>query len=1539
MKRLLSVVAAVVLLSTAFEAQAETYKKTVTWNNAKTSGWFTDPDLWNGEVAPADDPWVCGQFGDNTVSLLLTCPAGGSSTFASYEILNNTNVNYDRTVTIDTTQGMWTHGPSKWLSSWQGFAFKGNNQIFNLESINSSSSNVMFTLSGGTLTFHSGKKLQLVLDGATWNMYDPPHADGVKVGGASLYVGVSGANPHFIVTNNACLRMKDLFLRGNGNGGNQRISIYGGSHYLSQTLMVNDGCSADNLANTCRVDLVDAEMSANAFTIGNLAQSGSPAAPPNAAVTDIINLRGSTRLTMRSNGNYIGYSCTRNPKGTHAFLNLSDDAVLTLPDAGSGSTELWIGANKTGSANFNHATLSMKDNSQLVFRGRINVGCSPYCDAKLLLSGNAVLKRDASLYSGNNTPVIVGQNAFATGVVEVVDHACIADYAGDRTGYTFGFGDDSEKAVGILNVRDSGTVDIGSGTLSVGRSVKSTGFASFTDNATVVAGSILLGADATSTTCEPGCWCHVDGAGATLTLGTSFGIRGVDSTFDLTNGTVTVNGSSVSVSEKEFHRGNTLSLFGGTFSAPKATVSVAAAAGATGTVNLKGGTLTARGLVGGSGTATLNADGSQFVAAPSADSAFLGGFATATLGARGLTVDTSAQTLTTSQAFADADAAEGLLVKTGAGTLVASANSDHAKTYVDGGTLKLGAGVTHYGKSLAADHNGVVSLEGAATTLAVDSLTLGDATTDGAVTLDAGDTIVVADALTVNNGSIILAGEPEDGEYTVFTSETELADGIADCLRVINRASGKSYVFARAADGKSVTLTIADATPQTMTWTGATDSDFSKTSNWADAPAHVPGENDTAVFPDGAMSTVVSLGRRSVGQLAFTGVADYTLSGELLRDTFAIMAAGGEVTIDVPMQPNATLTVTNDAGALTLAGDIVAPAGTLTKGGKGELVLAGTNVGYVVKTVLGGGRLTGTSAAAFGPADASADAIAVAMEAGAGNVLSFDNAEPLTLRRGVTVTGNAPVAIDVRDADVEFAEPLTLADGGFVKTGPGRLTLNYPAGTFSLSRKQGDCGGNKSPSGDVTFGDDGNTPAWTGLAGMSILDGTLYVKGQGATKTTIDQKQWGYVGGGNWKPEGNPRLVFDSVTANVGGSGFWWWLGWNVPERDDGGRTTVSLALVNGAAVEGDTLHLGYDSGCHADIWIAITNSTMKASYGYWMPRLAVDGVTHVRLSGSTAKMESTTTNQAGDAGFGIGGAVDFVAENGATMTMATGASNGTQLKIGSGAKGTVKFGKDAVLTGCGFRSNSSTALAGALEFVFDGAKFNYYNGPVLSCVAQQDQVSFTVAEGGLDLVAPSGRKPQLTFPFGGVGKLTKSGAGELMLGPCIANHYNGTKPVTNDVPVVACAKFAITDGTVKCSAADVISPNTAVEIADGYVLDLGGFSQTSGPVTGPGTVRNGTFTGKVGYVPSATAADVPTFENVTFGERGVLRVDFGVTDDPATALPKDTPLVLFKLGADATPTRIRGVNRGRGIGTLFTTVDGTVYATAQDVGLMIFIR
>lgn len=166
--------------------------------------------------------------------------------------------------------------------------------------------------------------------------------------------------------------------------------------------------------------------------------------------------------------------------------------------------------------------------------------------------------------------------------------------------------------------------------------------------------------------------------------------------------------------------------------------------------------------------------------------------------------------------------------------------------------------------------------------------------------------------------------------------------------------------------------------------------------------------------------------------------------------------------------------------------------------------------------------------------------------------------------------------------------------------------------------------------------------------------------------------------------------------------------------------------------------------------------------------------------------------------------------------------------------------GNALLTTGLTFRANNSGALGCTLASGATGVSGPVFTGGTLQFAVANISSSLPImlmSQGGT--FDTTGNHATLSGAIGGSGGLTKIGAGTLTLSG--AGSYSGP---TN-----------VSAGTLQAGAANVLSPNSAFAIASGATVDLNGFNQTIGGLSGTGAVVN-----NGGVTPTLTMANGATF-------------------------------------------------------------------------------
>jgi autotransporter-associated beta strand protein/YVTN family beta-propeller protein len=205
-------------------------------------------------------------------------------------------------------------------------------------------------------------------------------------------------------------------------------------------------------------------------------------------------------------------------------------------------------------------------------------------------------------------------------------------------------------------------------------------------------------------------------------------------------------------------------------------------------------------------------------------------------------------------------------------------------------------------------------------------------------------------------------------------------------------------------------------------------------------------------------------------------------------------------------------------------------------------------------------------------------------------------------------------------------------------------------------------------------------------------------------------------------------------------------------------------------------------------------------------------------------------------ASFGLGVSPDgttvyVITNGGTTLTPIDTATNtaGTPIMVGgSQFPGICSNGNALLATGLIFKANVSGALActmasgptGSAGPVFTGGTMKFAGANISSALP----IALMAAGGIFDT---AGNNATLSGAIDGAGGLTKVGLGTLTL--IGAGTYAGPT--------------AVNAGTLQAGAANAFSPLSAYSIATGTILNLDGFNQTIGSLTGSGNVTLGSAT------------------------------------------------------------------------------------------------
>ena len=367
----------------------------------------------------------------------------------------------------------------------------------------------------------------------------------------------------------------------------------------------------------------------------------------------------------------------------------------------------------------------------------------------------------------------------------------------------------------------------------------------------------------------------------------------------------------------------------------------------------------------------------------------------------------------------------------------------------------------------------------------------------------------------------------------------------------------------------------------------------------------------------------------------------------------------------------------------------------------------------------------------------------------------------------------------------------------------GEITVN--GGTVairnggSVINAAGEIAKDAGTTGTVTV--DGASSVWTNSSGVLVgiganSNGTLNV-----------------INGGNILQTGGDGIVGYGATgtATVDGAGSKWinsgatsaiQVGW--------GSGNGTLSIINGGSVSDTFGQIGYSgtgAGSGGTVTVDGAGSTWTNS-----SNLNVGAYGNATLNITNSGSVSSATAVVGN-GTGANGTV--------TIDSAGSWTNSGVLKLGQGGSGTLNLNGAVGARGV-LQTQSITKGQGTAAVNFDGGilRAASFNSDLLGNFAAGD---VTINAGGA-FIDSNGGSGSLSAPLGGVGALTKQGAGSLTLTG--TNTYaGGTVIESGTLQVVGTGTLGATTG--------------ALSVANGATLDLGGTSQTVGALWGAGNITS----------------------------------------------------------------------------------------------------
>ena len=789
-------------------------------------------------------------------------------------------------------------------------------------------------------------------------------------------------------------------------------------------------------------------------------------------------------------------------------------------------------------------------------------------------------------------------------------------------------------------------------------------------------------------------------------------------------------------------------------------------------------------------------------------------------GSGGVIRDTSGGTLT-----GGLFGSTGTLTKTGSGTLTLGTASSYTGAYVvTEGRLRAGvANVIAAGSGLMLDSAGSFDLNNLDQSIngpltGSGEITLGSATLTVASNVDsifAGRIVGTGGVTKAGAGTLTLAERSEHTGWTMVNAGT-LQTGISDALR---------FSKLQVDTGATFDLNGHDQFLDVVTGTG----------NIALGGATLTTGGSSSFAFDGVIS--------SYGRLTKTGTGRLTLGGANTYEGFLTVSDGTVAAgranalssfVEVSLESAGTLAldgfdqtvfslsgegaVSLGAGTLTIggapsttfAGTITGTGGLVTNGG-GTLTLSGQNF-YTGQTTVAGGTLRSGGAGAF----SSRSAFTV----GAGGTLDLNGSNQTIASlsgNGVVTLGAGTLTLGGNNSNTLFSGSLT-GSGGLTKVGGGTQTL---AGASSYA------GATIVDAGTLAIAAAGALPSGSAI---TINDaGTLRLDGFSTSLRSI---------------QGTGTLELNRASASVGGDNSSFTFAGRLAGTGTLTKTgTGAFTLLGAASYSGATTVAG------GTLRAAATNRLSAAS------DLTVDSGAVLDLGGFSQTIGSLSGSGRVDLGAGT-----LTAGGSGASTIFRGvlAGSGGLHKTGAGiltlagantysGPTTVDAGTLAVGTPDALRSNGTITINEAGTLRLDGVS--------TSLGAIQGTGTLEI-NGAVASVGADGGSATFAGRLTGNGSLTKTGSGTFTLGGR-ASHSGLT---------------TVAGGSLRAGAEGSLSPVSDVTVNSGAVLDLGGYSQTIGSLSGSGRVDLGAGTLTAGGSGASTI-----FSGVLAGMGGLTKTGSGV--------------------------------------------------------------
>ena len=897
--------------------------------------------------------------------------------------------------------------------------------------------------------------------------------------------------------------------------------------------------------------------------------------------------------------------------------------------------------------------------------------------------------------------------------------------------------------------------------------------------------------------------------------------------------------------------------------------------------------------------------------ASSSASPFMGYLGSATLGAKGLTLDNRNKLETyVKQDFGNVEGESGELRVTGGSTIQYEGAFSASKLTLNGATFKLATAATTCGTALTVNRGAVFSMAGDSAAIELDELTVDG----GTLTLDPGDVITVKGAASVSGMVLDWTSVPTDPTgFLVVEGEMDEATEMAirNALSTTLVEAGKHIGFTvTREDGKvtfSVQLKDNDPVPESanVSWTGASGSAWSTADNWDPS---VPAAENRAVFGDVAQKSVTVGEAASVGALRFTadgyqvgGEGPLTITGEQGAAEIAVDAGSQKIT--TPVKALSVTAVPVAAGSsLELAGSVT--GGGLAKSGTGALTLSGANMFY-----------GGFSSAAGVVTVRDDEALSCGTTAKAqlnGGTLTFeaDGEEPLKLVNAPLVaaaTAEATTVVFDVTHDVEL-DDFSMTGGAFFKRGAGTMTVNVTpekpvTWTGTMLTPNQDIS-NQGANGPWVFPEDGSAPVGgVNKGGFNVSEGKVVLRGVGeGAKLTVNETLT--VGGPARVCAVQPELVVSNLEVTVSGEGgFWSGSCVGSPVCYNAVRHPV-LRLMEGAVFRNSAyVQPGYGSTSAGTFSYVVTGgSTFESTSSYLVREPAGGGTLEFVFTNSECFVAAPST---------VSGRIRGDFHNSFFGSNDNYGSVELKFTEKNRPAGEMFFHDGSVFCCSKLTETDETIVTQPLTFAFDNAEWRPYR------------------KNNSDWTLPKPKSSKIVYEMRGAGAVFAP---------------------TADVTYLIVAQLTGEGGVINRGEGTLRFQSDAYHFTGPCRAEKGTVDLSLA-----GTLRNAKFGGGAGTISGATldgatlaltadddwnVAETPTFANCSIS--GSLRIDLG--RDEAHSLPTTLPQSLkvgMWTGSGALPTKVKifGTGGRKLAGSVTVNDQGELFVEPYVSGAVLIVR